>query len=211
MTEVSVPNMRLAVSGSGGPGYAKGKSYVVVGVNVGQEGLAHIRSGMLNNGPLSRRVAELFGMRGVAFAPMLEGVTPVVAGDFQRDSVGLDVAHKWLAEFAFVRWGADCLLVFEEPWQKMSDVARRRNGVRFFGCESFPYYVSEPGNLYRPMEDLVGYTGFLRFGFIIQPSVPLPPTGAEADARTIEALAQNTKMAFMSAYDNTGYVAWTKG
>jgi hypothetical protein len=210
MISSSVPDMRLAVSGAGGPGYIKGKSYVIVGVDVAPEGVAFIRSEMLACGPLSRRVAELFGIGGVAFAPMLEGTPPAAAKDFQRDSVGLDVAHKWLAEFALLRWGADCQLVFEEPWQKIGDVSARRTGVRFFASEGFPYYASETGNLYPAMEELVGFTGFLRFGFIIHPSIPLPANGSAADARTIDALAHNTTMAFMSAYDNTGYVAWLK-
>lgn len=187
-----------------------GKARTVVAVDVAPEGIAFIRSQMLDYGPLSRRVAELFGTGGIAFAPMFEGTTSDYAKKFTHDGVGNPCAHKWIAEYATLRWGSGCQVIMEEPWSKMSDVAQRRWEFRYFGSEEFPYFTSKSGNLFKDIDAAAGQTAFLRFGFIVSPPVPLPPQGAQADAQTIEVLAQNTKMAFMSAYDDMGYVVWMK-
>lgn len=202
MTHNKLPHLRLAVHAEGGV------SRAVVAVDVSPEGVAFVRSHMVNCGPLSRRVADLFGHGGVAFAPMFDGTTPAYAKEFTRDSVGNNLAHKWIAAYAEQRWGSDCQVIFEEPWQKMSDVAGRRAGVRYFGAEGFPYYTSKEENFYKAIDDAAGYTGFLRFGFIVSPAVRLPPSGAEAAAGTLEALARQTRMVFMSAYDDMAYVVW---
>jgi hypothetical protein len=202
VTRNKIPDLRLAVLGEGGA------SRAVVAVDVSPEGVAFVRSHLVEYGPLSRQVAALFGNSGVALAPMFAGTTPADAKEFAHDSVGNNLAHKWIAAYAEQRWGSDCQVIFEEPWQKMSDVAGRRAGVLYFGAEGFPYYTSKEENLYKAVDDAARYTGFLRFGFIVSPAVSLPPTGAEAGAATLEALARQTKMAFMSAYDDMGYVVW---
>jgi hypothetical protein len=205
MTQTGIPNMRLAAYNQ------DGKPYAIVAVDVAPEGIALIRSEMLQYGPLARRVAELFGIGGLAFAPMFDGTTADDAKRFTYDAVGLRCAHKWIAEYAISRWGrADCQPIIEGPWVKVSDVAKWGTDIRYFGREEFPYYTSQSGDLFKDIGDAASDPAFLRFGFIVSPPVPLPPNGTEADARTIEALEQNTKLAFMSAYDDTGYVVWMK-
>jgi len=204
MSQGDTPDLRMAVYGQ------SGKPFVIVAVDVAPEGLVFIRSEMLDYGPLSRRVADLFGNGGVTFAPMLEGTTSDYAKKFTFDGPGSECAERWIAEYATLRWGkANCQVIIEEPWQKMKDFAGRSR-VRYFGSEEFPYFTSDSGDLSRDLNEAAGQTTFLRFGFIVSPPVPLPPNGAEADAGTIEAMAQNTKMAFMSAYDDMGYVVWMR-
>jgi hypothetical protein len=204
MIQKQIPDMRLAAYSSGG------KPYAIVAIDVAPEGLAFIRSEMLDHGPLSRRVAELFGSGGVTFAPMFEGTTSDYAKKFTYDGPGKWCAHKWIAEYAISQWDKDCQIIIEEPWQSMSDIAQSGPTARFFGSENFPYFTSETGDLFKDLEDAAGETTFKRFGFIVSPPVPLPPNGATADPQTIEALAQNTKMALLSAYDDMGYVIWMK-
>jgi hypothetical protein len=210
MTTSKIPDMRLAVYPKDG-----GSPHAIVAVDVAPEGIAFIRSEMLQYGPLSRRVAELFGTGGIAFAPMQEGATYKYVKRFDIDSsdstiqIGTEAAHKWLAEYATLRWGkTGCQVIIEEPWLKINDEIFGKPDGRYFGREDFPYYTSKTGNLFKDLEEAAGQTSFLRFGFIISPPVSLPPNGMEADAHTIEALAQNTRMAFISAYDNMGYVVW---
>jgi hypothetical protein len=205
MTQDIIPDMRIAVYGQDRTAKA------VVAVDVTPEGVAFIRSAMLQYGPLSRRVAELFGTDGVAFAPMFDGTTANDAKRFTYDAVGTPSAHKWIAEYAMLRWGkTGCQVIVEGPWVKVSDVVKWGTDIRYFGCEEFPYYTSQSGDLFKDIEDAASDPAFLRFGFIVSPPVPLPPTGAEADAQTMETLAQNTKLAFMAAYDDTGYVVWMR-
>ncbi len=205
MTQNKIPDMRLAAYSQAG------KPYAVVAVDVAPEGLTFIRSEMLDHGPLSRRVAELFGSGGVTFAPMFEGTGSGDAKRFTYDAAGKSITHKWIAEYATMRWGkASCQVIIEEPWQNLKQVASNRPTCRYFGRGIVPYFTSEIGDLFKDLEEAASETTFKRFGFIVSPPVPLPPNGTEADAQTIEALAQNTKMAFMSAYDDTGYVVWLK-
>src|SRR6266581_1458770 len=108
MTQDRTPDMRIAV-------YDQDRTAkAVVAVDVGPEGIAFIRSEMLLYGPLSRRVVELFGTGGAAFAPMFDGTTADQAKRFTYDAVGLPSAHKWIAEYATSRWGqAGCQVIIE--------------------------------------------------------------------------------------------------
>lgn len=198
-----IPDTRIAVY--------KGEPKAVVAVDVSPEGIPFVRSEMLLYGPLSCRVVELFGDGGVTFAPMFEGTSADDAKRFTYDAVGKSVAHKWIAEYAMSRWGkAGCQIIVEDPWLKVADKKRGGTNVRYFGYQDFPYYTAQSGDLFRDIEEAASDPAFLRFGFIVSPPVPLPPNGANADAKIMETLAQNTKLAFMAAYDDTGYVVWMK-
>jgi len=203
MTDQRIPAMCIAVY--------KGEPKAVVAVDVSPEGISFVRSEMLLYGPLSCRVAELFGDGGVAFAPMFEGTSADDAKRFTYDAVGKSVAHKWIAEYAMSRWGkAGCQIIVEDPWLKVADKIKGGTKVRYFGYENFPYYTAQSGALFKDIEEAASDPAFLRFGFIVSPPVPLPPNRGTADVQTIEALAQNTKLALVAAYDDTGYVVWMK-
>jgi len=203
MAQTQTPDLRVVETSED-----SGDTYAVVAVDVGQDGISFMRSQMLQYGPLSRSVAELFGNGGTAFAPMLEGTTSEYAKHFDYDSVGTNAVHHWLAEYAKLRWGAGaCQVIFEEPWSKMPDMVGYQE-TRYFGCQGFPYFAPESADLFEALEDGGSSASFLRFGFFISPPVLVPPHGGNAEPQTIDALARNTRMTFMSAYDDMGYVVW---
>jgi hypothetical protein len=210
MTQNKIPDMRLAVDGK------YDGSYVIAAVDVAPEGITFIRSELLKHGPMSRKVAKLFGNGGVAFALMQEGVTSdsKFVKNFDYDSydpmiqIGDEVAHKWLAEYAMRRWGSASQVILEEPIAKFNE-ERGPLQDESFGSEGFFYLTPHSGDLFKDLEDASGRTGFFRYGFVISPRVPLSANG-QMDTQTIEALAQNTRMAFISAYDSMSYVVWMK-
>jgi hypothetical protein len=168
MTDKRIPDTRIAVY--------KGEPKAVVAVDVSPEGVHFVRSEMLLYGPLSCRVAELFGEGGVAFAPMFEGTGAEDAKRFTYDAVGLSAAHKWIAEYATSRWGkAGCQIIVEDPWLKVADKEKWGTNVRYFGYQDFPYYTAQSGDLFGDIEEATSDPAFLRFGFIVSPPVQLPP------------------------------------
>ncbi len=208
MTQSKTPDLRLTIYGE------NGNPHVIAAIDVAPEGIAFIRSELLKHGPMSRKVARLFGTGGIAFAPMQEGATSEYVKRFDYDSydsmiqIGIKVAHKWLAEYVTRRWGSGCEVILEEPIAKSNEERGPVEG-EYFGNEGYLYLAPRSGDLFRDLEDASGSTGFFRCGFIVDPPVPLP-LDKKMDPGTIEPLAQNTRMAFMSAYDNMSYVVWMK-
>ena len=184
----------------------------ILPINLGRDGIAFLQSEFkAEKKPLSSMIAPLLNNGGSAFAPLEKGESMKDAKQFKYGRSRPTVAiRKWLADYIVSQWGKNCQLIIEDPWEKPEDLNIRAQKLPHFFSDSGVYYAPDTNAMYKALDTAERASNFLFFGFVISPSVPLPPDGKNVDQDYIALLAQNTKAAFVRAYDWEGYVVWQK-
>jgi hypothetical protein len=184
-------------------------------VDLGQDGVAFMRSELDQNCPLSTVVAKLFDNNDKVFALMPEGTGLDRAKQFKRGGLmGMGETHKWFADYiakTFSNNGDSIQIIFEDPWMKPCDFTKIPQKQPFFFSRSTIYYAPDSSNLFSTLNaGMKEVKSSTLIGFIVSPPVSVPQKGAAIRKETLMQLAKNTRAVFVSAYDQESYVVWQK-
>lgn len=185
----------------------------VAPVNLGQAGIAFMRSKLDRGRPLSSATVKSFGAKGVSFSLLPAGTTIEQATQFDTSvQLPMRASYPWLADYISAHWGGrGYALVFEDPWMEPSDFAIRPPNQPHFTSNGIMYYMPQGNTALAALDaGATAVRSWLKLGFVISPSETLPSSGTEVDANLIKMLAQNVQAVFASAYDQESWVIWQR-
>lgn len=184
----------------------------VVPFDLGNDGIAFVKSELDQTGPLSLMVLKLFAYNGKSFAPLDEGSTLEEVKEFESGQWYPSVnIKKWVADYVLADFGADSRFVFADPWYNAEDYKQWPPEGNYFFCESIPYFIPTAGSLYDMlMQGSKEVKSYLYPVFVVNPVTKLPESGKNVSLDYMAELAHNTKAILVSAYDQEGYVIWEK-
>lgn len=180
-------------------------------IDLGSSGIAYVKSALAEGGRISFLVDESFGTQGTCLAPLEKGTTKERSEQFNIGTfMPTQAIRKWLADYITSQWGSDTQLMFADPWRKPSDFRRPQNTPYFF-IENAPYIFPHDDDIYtRLTEGAKGIITHPFVAYVISPSVPVPPAGAQMGQDYAKLVAINTQAVLASAYDKEGYIIWQR-
>jgi hypothetical protein len=184
-------------------------------ISLGREGIAYIGSCLRQGTGLCAKVAEISFRNGTTFAALPEGTSLERARDFKTGGlVTRRQTEAWLADYvqsACVGAGFGSL-VFQDIWAKQSDV-RIAHPSAFFDQTNVYYLlekqaisISSVTEIFRQMKSFLSVAMYSEY----LPRIEISSNGRFADEATILNLARKTVRVFSGAYDEEGFVVWSK-
>jgi hypothetical protein len=187
----------------------------LIEISLGREGIAYVDSCLRGEAGLCAKVVETSFRNGTTFAPVPEGTSPERARKFNTGGLmSRRQADGWLADYVqSARVGADFgCLVFMDVWAKQSDV-RVPHPSAFFDQTNVYYLlekravnISSVTEIFRQMKSFLSVVMYSEY----LPRIEISSNGRFADEATILSLARKTVRVFCGAYDEEGFVVWSK-
>jgi hypothetical protein len=183
-------------------------------MSLGREGIAYIDSCLRGETGLCAKIAETSFHNGATFAPLPDGTSLDRAWKFNTGGLlSRQQANAWLADYVqSSRVGADggCL-VFQDVWARSSDPGIALPDAFFQGTNV--YYCLEKNAV--DLSSVSRIFRQIRSFFQIAMYCEYPPDENVSNSRFVDEtviadLARKTVRIFAGAYDQEGFVVWSK-